>query len=153
MPGPAAIGKIVRTREAAGTMTATMTATMAGATAGTTTTETACCLLSAALSGERLSEGVRSHRGIENRLHYRLDAVINEDQARSQSGHGPQNLAILRRMARNGTQKDTAKGSPRGKFKRAGWDDKYLASLIALFWNGVALLSPAKGLAINDSQA
>ncbi len=153
MPGPAAIGKIVRTREAAATMTGTMPGTMPGATAGTTTTETACCLLSAALSGERLSEGVRSHRGIENRLHYRLDAVINEDQARSQSGHEPQNLAILRRMARNGTQKDTAKGSPRGKFKRAGWDDKYLASLIALFWNGVALLSPAKGLAINDSQA
>jgi hypothetical protein len=29
-------------------------------------------------------------------------------------------------------QKDTAKGSLRGKFKRAGWDDTYLAQLLAL---------------------
>jgi hypothetical protein len=30
-------------------------------------------------------------------------------------------------------QKDTTKGSLRGKFKRAGWDDAYLAKLLALF--------------------
>jgi len=28
-------------------------------------------------------------------------------------------------------QKDKAKGSLRGKFKRAGWDEAYLSSLIA----------------------
>ncbi len=43
------------------------------------------------------------------------------------------NLAILRHMAINVMQKDTAKGSLRGKFKRAGWDDAYLTSLLALF--------------------
>jgi hypothetical protein len=30
-------------------------------------------------------------------------------------------------------QKDKTKGSLRGKFKRAGWDDAYLISLLALF--------------------
>lgn len=116
-PGLTAIGKVVRTREAA----------------GTTTTETAYYLLSSALSGERLNEVVRSHWGVENRLHWRLDVVMNEDQARNRLGHSPQNLAVLRHMALNVMQKDPAKASLRGKFKRAGWDEAYLASLIALF--------------------
>jgi hypothetical protein len=30
-------------------------------------------------------------------------------------------------------QKDASKGSFRGKLKRAGWDDAYLSSLLALF--------------------
>jgi hypothetical protein len=36
-------------------------------------------------------------------------------------------------MANNAMQRDTTKGSLRGKFKQAGWDDAYLASLLALF--------------------
>jgi hypothetical protein len=36
-------------------------------------------------------------------------------------------------MALNVMQKDPTKGSLRGKFKRAGWDDAYLSTLIALF--------------------
>ena len=116
-PGLAAIGKIVRTRE----------------TAAKTTTETAYYLLSMALSGERLNEVVRSHWGVENRLHWRLDVVMNEDQDRNRLGHGPHNLAVLRHMALNVMQKDPSKGSLRGKFKRAGWDDGYLRQLLALF--------------------
>ena len=58
---------------------------------------------------------------------------MNEDQARNRLGNGPQNLAILRHMAINVMQKDPTKGSLRGKLKRAGWDDTYLARLLALF--------------------
>jgi predicted transposase YbfD/YdcC len=116
-PGLAAIGKIVRTRE----------------TAAKTTIETAYYLLSAAISGERFNEVVRSHWGVENRLHWRLDVVMNEDQDRNRLGNGPHNLAVLRHMALNVMQKDTAKCSLRGKFKRAGWDDDYLRQLLALF--------------------
>ena len=47
--------------------------------------------------------------------------------------NGPQNLAILRHMALNVMQTDTTKGSLRGKFMRAGWDDRYLTRLLALF--------------------
>jgi hypothetical protein len=36
-------------------------------------------------------------------------------------------------MALNVMQKDATKGSLRGKFKRAGWEDAYLTKLIALF--------------------
>jgi hypothetical protein len=36
-------------------------------------------------------------------------------------------------MALNVMQKDTDKGSLRGKIKRAGWDEAYLARLLTLF--------------------
>lgn len=116
-PGLTAIGKVVRIRE----------------TAAKTTTETAYYLLSSALSPDRLNEVVRSHWAVENQLHWRLDVVMNEDQDRTRLGNGPNNLAVLRHMALNVMQKDAPKGSLRGKFKRAGWDDAYLSSLIALF--------------------
>jgi predicted transposase YbfD/YdcC len=116
-PGLAAIGKVVRVRE----------------TAANVTTETAYYLLSTVLSGERLNEVVRFHWGIENSLHWRLDVVMNEDQDRTRLGNGPENLAILRHMAINVMQKDPTKGSLRSKFKRAGWNEAYLTSLIALF--------------------
>jgi len=116
-PGLTAIGKVVRTRE----------------TTTKTTTETAYYLLSSALSPERCNEIVRSHWGVENRLHWRLDVVMNEDQDRTRLDNGPHNLAVLRHMALNVMQKDTTKGSLRTKFMRAGWDEAYLARLLALF--------------------
>src|SRR5271166_774452 len=112
-PGLTAIGKVVRTRE----------------TTTKTTTETAYYLLSSALSPERCNEIVRSHWGVENRLHWRLDVVMNEDQDRTRLDNGPHNLAVLRHMALNVMQKDTTKGSLRTKFMRAGWDEAYLARL------------------------
>jgi hypothetical protein len=36
-------------------------------------------------------------------------------------------------MALNVIQLEGSKGSLRGKFKRAGWDDRYLTRLLALF--------------------
>jgi predicted transposase YbfD/YdcC len=116
-PGLAAIGKVVRIREAP----------------DKTSTETAYYLLSQALSAERFNEVVRQHWGVENRLHWRLDVVMNEDQDRTRLGNGPHNLAVLRHMAINAMQRDTTKGSLRGRFKRAGWDNTYLTSLLALF--------------------
>ena len=116
-PGLKAVGKVVRVRE----------------TPDKTTTETAYYLLSAALPAERFNEVVRQHWGVENRLHWRLDVVMNEDQDRTRLGNGPHNLAVLRHMALNAMQKEGSKGSLRGKFKRAGWDDDYLYRLLNLF--------------------
>lgn len=116
-PGLKAIGKVVRVRQ----------------TAEKTTTETAYYLLSRVLSPERFNEVARQHWSIENSLHWRLDVVMNEDQDRTRMGHGPHNLAVLRHMAINAMQKEGSKGSLRGKFKRAGWDDDYLFRLLELF--------------------
>ena len=102
-------------------------------TSDKTTTETAYYLLSVALSPERFNAVVRQHWGVENRLHWRLDVVMNEDQDRTRLGNGPHNLAVPRHMALNAMQKEGSKGSLRGKFKRAGWDDDYLKSLLTMF--------------------
>jgi len=122
-PGLKAIGKVVRVRE----------------TADKTTTETAYYLLSRVLSPERFNQVARQHWGIENSLHWRLDVVMNEDQDRTRMGNGPHNLAVLRHMAINAMQKEGSKGSLRGKFKRAGWDDGFLYRLLGLFCNAIAL--------------
>ena len=116
-PGLAAIGKVVRTREIN----------------GEARSETAYYLLSTPLTAERLNAVVRSHWGVENGLHWRLDVVMNEDQLRNRLDNGPYNLAILRHMAINVMQKEGSKGSLRGKFKRAGWQDAYLCRLLSTF--------------------
>jgi predicted transposase YbfD/YdcC len=116
-PGLKCIGKVTRTRE----------------TRKETTVETAYYLLSKPMSAKRFNAVVRSHWGIENRLHWRLDVIMNEDQDRNRMDNSPYNLAILRHMAMNVFQKEGSKGSLRGKFKRAGWDDAFLRQLLAIF--------------------
>ena len=85
------------------------------------------------MTPERFNDVVRSHWAVENRLHWRLAVVMNEDQDRSRLENGPHNHAILRHMALNVMQKNGDRGSLRGKFKRAGWDEAYLAQLLTLF--------------------
>jgi predicted transposase YbfD/YdcC len=116
-PGLTAIGKVTRIREGK----------------DKTTRETAYYLLSSVFCAERFNEIVRSHWGIENRLHWRLDVVMNEDQDRNRLENAPYNMAILRHMAINAMQKEGSKGSLRGKFKRAAWDDQFLTSLLTAF--------------------
>jgi predicted transposase YbfD/YdcC len=117
-PGLKAISKVVRVRE----------------TPDKTTTETAYYLLTAALTAERFNEVARQHWGVENRLHWRLDVVMNEDQDRTRLGNGPHNLAVLRHMAlMNAMQKEGSKGSLREKLKRAGWDDVFLTKHLEMF--------------------
>jgi predicted transposase YbfD/YdcC len=114
-PGLAAVGKIIRSR----------------GTAARLTNETVHYLLSRPLSSARLGEVARSHWGIENRLHWVLNSVMNEDQIRHRSERAAYNLAILRHMALNLLQKDRSKGSLRSKFNLAAWKDEFLASLLA----------------------
>ena len=89
--------------------------------------------MSASLSPERFNEAVRSPWGVENRLRWRLDVVINEDQDKSRLGNGPHYLAGRSQMALNVVQKDGGKGSLRGKIKRASWDEAYLSRLLTQF--------------------
>lgn len=118
-PGLTALGRIIRIRQ-----------TTAKAVPRKTT-ETAYYLMSAALTPERLCQVARSHWGIENRLHWVLNAVMNEDQARSRSDNSPYNLAILRHMALNLMHKDRSNVSLRGKFNLAAWRDDFLIKLLA----------------------
>ena len=98
-----------------------------------TTTETAYYLLSTPLSPDKFGQVVRSHWGIENSLHWVLDVVLDEDKNRTRMDNGPENFAVLRHMALNIIRKETSKGSMRVKFKRAGWNNDFLATLLAQF--------------------
>ena len=84
-PGLAAVGKVLRIRESGDKIT----------------TEAAYYLLSTPLSAERFSQVARQHWGVENSLHWVLDVTMNEDQSRNRKDHGPENLAMLRRLALN----------------------------------------------------
>jgi predicted transposase YbfD/YdcC len=118
-PHLAGVGRVLRTRQ---------TTTRAFRK---TTTETAHYLLSVPLSAERLGNTVRSHWGVENRLHWILNVAMNEDQVRSRLDNSPYNLAILRHIALNLMQRDGSKVSLRSKFNLAAWKDDFLAELLA----------------------
>src|SRR6202034_3698156 len=87
-------------------------------TVAKTEVETAYYLLSAVMTAKRFNEVVRSHWGVENRLHWRLDVVMNEDQDRNRMDNSPYNLAILRHMAMNGMQKEGSKRDAKGRLER-----------------------------------
>jgi predicted transposase YbfD/YdcC len=88
-------------------------------------------LLSKYISAKRLLATVRSHWGIENRLHWVLDVVFDEDANRSRKDNAPENLAILRRLALNIIRCHPASISMRQKVKRAGWDDAFLCDILS----------------------
>lgn len=114
-PGLAAVARIEATREAN----------------GRASTAVRYFLLSKAWTAQRLLEIVRAHWGVENGLHWVLDVVMDEDQARNRRDHGPENLALLRRFALNLLRTNPAKASIRLKSKRAGWRDDFLLSVLA----------------------
>ena len=114
-PGLQAVGKVTATREVD----------------GHATTATRYYLLSTPLAAARFAEVVRTHWHIENRLHWVLDVVMDEDQARARKDHAPENLARLRRFALNLLRANPDQGSTRGKLKRAAWDDAFLLKILA----------------------
>jgi hypothetical protein len=69
---------------------------------------------------EAFADAVRAHWGIENGLHWVLDTVFDEDRARNRKDHGPENLAILRKLALNVLRTARPATSIRRKRKRSG---------------------------------
>lgn len=47
----------------------------------------------------QIAHAARTHWGIENSLHWRLDVVFREDDSRIRKDHAPENLAAIRRIA------------------------------------------------------
>jgi predicted transposase YbfD/YdcC len=88
-------------------------------------------LLSKAWSPARVLAITRSHWGIENQLHWVLDVFFDEDRARNRKDSGPENLAILRKLALNLLRSHSYNASIRRKIKRAGWDDAFLLTILA----------------------
>jgi predicted transposase YbfD/YdcC len=85
---------------------------------------------SAKLDAETFAWAVRAHWGIENRLHWTLDVVFRDDLARLRSGHGPENMAVVKHMALNLLQQAKPTTSLKNRRKRAGWSADYLDQLL-----------------------
>lgn len=98
---------------------------------GKTERETRYYLCSAALCALLFARVVRAHWGVENRLHWVLDVVFRDDLTRFRTGHGPQNMAIIRHTALNLLSRATPTTSLKNRRKRAAWNVTYLEALIS----------------------
>jgi predicted transposase YbfD/YdcC len=81
----------------------------------------------------RFAKAVRGHWSIENQLHWVLDVVFGEDQARARTEQATENLAAMRRLAVNLLRRDKqCKRSIKGKLMRAAIDPDYLYHLLTI---------------------
>lgn len=114
-PGLSAVGRVVSTRTEK----------------GKTTSQTRYYLLSGP-DVKRFARSVRGHWGIENQLHWVLDVTMGEDKNRTSKDHGPENLAILRRLALNLLRmaREQTKKSMKKMRNRIGYSINYLEELL-----------------------
>jgi len=92
--------------------------------AGKSSVEQRYFINSIAADAKLFAHAVRSHRGIENRLHWRLDVVMREDDCRIRKDNSPTVLAMVRHLSLNLFEKVSSKLSLKQKqFKAALSDD------------------------------
>lgn len=87
--------------------------------------------LSKRLPPLRVLDIVQQHWSVENNLHWPLDVVFHEDDARSRKNHAPQNLSFIRRMALDILKAHPDKRSPARKMKFAAWSKEFFFQLFA----------------------
>jgi predicted transposase YbfD/YdcC len=87
-------------------------------------------LSSAKLDAKAFARAVHAHRGIENRLHWVLDVIFDDDLARPGTGYGPENTAAVKHMALPPLRAAKPTTSLKNRRKLAGWGLNYLEALI-----------------------
>lgn len=92
--------------------------------------ETAYYISSLAAHAEQLLTATRYHWAVENSLHWVLDVIFREDDARVRVGHAAHNMAILRQLALNALKKPNFKESIRRRRNKAALDITYLEKIL-----------------------
>ena len=113
-PGLAAIGMIERETERRGAVER----------------ETSYYLCSGKFDVDTFARAVRAHWSVENNLHWVLDRVFDDDQARSRTDHGPANMAVIKHAALNFLGQARDKLSMRKRRQKAAWNQEYLLKII-----------------------
>ena len=85
--------------------------------------------LSKRMAPRQVLETVRLHWGVENHLHWPLDVVFNEDDARTRKNHAPQNLSFIRRLALDILKAHPDKRSVSRKMNLAAWSKDFFFEL------------------------
>lgn len=71
------------------------------------------------------------HWSGENRLHWVLDMVFQEDQSRLRRDHAAENFAVLRHLALSLLQQEaTCSHGAKVKRLKAAWYDQYLTRVL-----------------------
>lgn len=97
-----------------------------------TTREVQFYLTSLNCDARKLGQAIRLHWSVENSLHWTMDVTFHEDACRVRTGHAPQNLALVRRIALNALNLEQSfKRSNRQKSNRAAMDNKYMLTILA----------------------
>jgi predicted transposase YbfD/YdcC len=87
---------------------------------------------SRSLSAEAFADAVRSHWGIENRVHWVLDVSFKEDISRLRTGHGAHNMAVVRHFALNLVRQAKDKRAIKRRRKVASWNLDYLCEMLQI---------------------
>lgn len=98
---------------------------------GKITRETRFYITSLVLLAQAIGPMIRDHWAVENSLHWVMDMVFRDDECRVRTENAPANFTTLKHMAQNLIRKAPGKDSQRLKRKTAGWDDDFLATLVA----------------------
>lgn len=97
---------------------------------GATAHERRYYICSARLDAATFARAVRAHWGVENRLHWVLDVIFHDDLARLRTGHGPENMAIVRHIGMNLLRSTKATASLKVRRKKAAWNAGYLGEVL-----------------------
>jgi len=87
-------------------------------------------------NAEILGKGIRSHWGVENKVHYVLDVAYNEDKCRVRKDHGAENLSVMRRITQNMAKLETSKKLSMNKKRTlASLNPEYRLKLLGMAMN------------------
>lgn len=98
--------------------------------ANKTELETTYYISSLAADAAQLLMATRYHWAVENSLHWVLDVIFREDDARVRLGHAAHNMAILRQLALNILKKPHFKESIRRRRNKAALDTTFLEKIL-----------------------
>ena len=84
-------------------------------------------------TADNFQKNIRSHWGVENKLHWTLDVAFSEDASRKRNKNAAQNFSIILKIALNLLKNEkSAKQSIATKRMRAGWDETYLMKVLKI---------------------